>query len=137
MTDDDHRPGLPTSDRGVFGISVAAELSGVDEQTLRLYERRGLVTPARTAGGTRRYSADDVVLLQRIRELADAGVNIAGISRILALEDRNVALGDRNVILEDDNAALRAADTRRRKSPKRPAASPNAGTGSAHRKPTT
>ncbi|MBO0865077.1 MAG: helix-turn-helix transcriptional regulator [Mycobacterium sp.] len=136
MTDDDHKPGPPASDRGVFGISVAAELSGIDEQSLRLYERRGLLTPARTPGGTRRYSADDLALLQRIRELADDGVNIAGIARVLALEDRNAALGDRNVTLEGDNAALRAADTRRRKSPKRPAASPNADTDSGHNKPT-
>ncbi|MGH3970696.1 MAG: MerR family transcriptional regulator [Mycobacterium sp.] len=135
MTDDDQKPGVPASDRGVFGISVAVELSGIDEQSLRLYERRGLLTPARTRGGTRRYSAYDLVVLKRIRELADAGVNIAGIARIVALEDRNVALGDRNVILEGDNAALRAADTRHRKSRKRAAASPNADTDSGQHTP--
>jgi DNA-binding transcriptional MerR regulator len=85
----------------VYGISVAAELSGIAEQSLRLYERQGLLTPARSAGGTRRYSADDLVRLQRISELVAAGVNLAGIDRILSLEDRNVAL-------EGDNAALRA-----------------------------
>lgn len=136
MTDDDSKPGLPASDRKVFGISVAAELSGIDEQSLRLYERRGLVTPGRTAGGTRRYSADDVVLLQRIRELTDAGVNIAGIARILALEDRNVALDDRNVTLEGDNAALRTAEKRRRKSRQRAAGLPTADTDSGQREPT-
>ena len=62
MTDDDHKPGSPPgSDRGVYGISVAAELSGINEQSLRLYERQGLLTPARSKGGTRRYSADDLI----------------------------------------------------------------------------
>ena len=107
MTDDDHRPGTPpASNRPVYGISVAAELSGISEQSLRLYERQGLLTPARSAGGTRRYSADDLTLLQRISELVAAGVNLAGIARIVELEDRNVVLDDRNVALEDDNAAL-------------------------------
>jgi DNA-binding transcriptional MerR regulator len=93
--------GHPASNRGVYGISVAAELSGIAEQSLRLYERQGLITPARSPGGTRRYSADDLVRLQRISELVAAGVNLAGIDRILSLEDHNVAL-------EGDNAALRA-----------------------------
>ena len=67
MTDDEHKPGSPPgSDRGVYGISVAAELSGINEQSLRLYERQGLLTPARSKGGTRRYSADDLIRLQRI-----------------------------------------------------------------------
>ncbi|MGE2691395.1 MerR family transcriptional regulator [Mycolicibacterium pulveris] len=112
MTDDDIRDGVrkagpPPSDRGVYGISVAAELSGISAQSLRLYERHGLVTPQRSPGGTRRYSADDLVRLQRISELVDAGVNLAGIGRILSLEDRNAALDERNVTLEGDNAALR------------------------------
>jgi MerR family transcriptional regulator, heat shock protein HspR len=124
MSDDDNKVGPPASDRGVYGISVAAELSGVSEQSLRLYERHGLLTPARSAGGTRRYSADDLVRLQRISELVAAGVNLAGIARILSLEDRNAALDDRNVALEGDNAALRGANTRR-PSAKRPSASPN------------
>jgi MerR family transcriptional regulator/heat shock protein HspR len=124
MTDDDHKVGPPASDRGVYGISVAAELSGINEQSLRLYERQGLLTPARSEGGTRRYSADDLVRLQRISELVAAGVNLAAIARILGLEDRNAALDERILALEDDNAALRAADTRR-KSAKRPSASPS------------
>ena len=115
MTDDDHKVGPPASDRGVYGISVAAELSGISEQSLRLYERRGLLTPTRSEGGTRRYSADDLVRLQRISELVAAGVNLAGIARILELEDRNDTLDDRNAALEGDNAALRA--TRRRRKP--------------------
>ena len=113
MADDD-KPGPPASDRGVYGISVAAELSGINEQSLRLYERQGLLTPDRSVGGTRRYSADDLDRLQRIRELVAGGVNIAGIGRILELEDRNDALDDRNATLESDNAALRAATTRRK-----------------------
>src|SRR5690349_15424223 len=92
--------GLPATDRGVYGISVAAELSGIGEQSLRLYERHGLLTPERSAGGTRRYSADDLVRLRRISELVAAGVNLAGVVRILSLEDRNAALDDRNTTLE-------------------------------------
>jgi MerR family transcriptional regulator, heat shock protein HspR len=84
--------GTPAADHGVYGISVAAELSGVAVQSLRLYERHGLLTPARSDGGTRRYSADDIARLRRIRELVDAGVNLAGIGRILDLEDDNAAL---------------------------------------------
>jgi MerR family transcriptional regulator, heat shock protein HspR len=80
------------TDRGVYGISVAAELSGVPAQSLRLWERHGLLTPARSDGGTRRYSTDDLARLQRITVLVAAGVNIAGISRILNLEDDNTAL---------------------------------------------
>jgi MerR family transcriptional regulator, heat shock protein HspR len=119
MTDDDDKPRPPGSDRGVYGISVAAELSGIKDQSLRLYEREGLLTPARSEGGTRRYSADDLACIQRISELVAAGVNLAGIARILELEDRNDALDDRNVVLEDDNAVLRAAAETRHKSAKR------------------
>jgi len=103
---------------------VVAELSGINEQSLRLYERHGLLIPERSPGGTRRYSADDLARLQRISELLTAGVNLAGIARILSLEDRNAALDDRNVALEGDNASLRAANTRR-KSANRRSASPS------------
>jgi MerR family transcriptional regulator, heat shock protein HspR len=120
MADDDDKPGPPASDRGVYGISVAAELSGINEQSLRLYERQGLLTPARSQGGTRRYSADDLAQLRRISELVAAGVNLAGVARILELEDRNDALDDRNVVLEEDNAALRADKTRRKSAKRRP-----------------
>ncbi|HET6168121.1 MAG TPA: MerR family transcriptional regulator [Marmoricola sp.] len=71
----------------LYAISVAAELSGTAMQNLRVYERRGLVSPHRTSGGTRRYSDDDVERLVRIRELLDAGLNLAGIERVLELED--------------------------------------------------
>jgi MerR family transcriptional regulator, heat shock protein HspR len=88
------------SARAVYAISVAAELTGIDAQTLRLYERRGLLTPARTDGGTRRYSADDVDRLRRIAELAADGVNIAGIAQILTLEDHNIELKSENARLK-------------------------------------
>lgn len=78
--------------RGVFGISVAADLVGMTPQNLRLYEARGLLDPARTAGGTRRYSPDDVSRLQRISELLSQGVNLSGIALVLGLEERNAQL---------------------------------------------
>ena len=76
-------------DRGVYGIAVAAELAGVGEQTLRLYERKGLLTPARTSGGTRRYSDNDVVILRRVVELLSEGLNLTGARRVLELEILN------------------------------------------------
>jgi len=77
-----------TLDAGVYIISVAAELAGVHPQTLRTYERKGLVTPKRTAGGTRRYSERDVSRVQLIQQLTqEEGVNLAGVLRILELED--------------------------------------------------
>jgi MerR family transcriptional regulator, heat shock protein HspR len=73
--------------QGVFAISVAAAMVSMEVQNLRVYERRGLLRPDRTAGGTRLYSADDVVRLERIRDLLADGLNLAGISRVLELED--------------------------------------------------
>src|SRR6201985_559356 len=99
---------LSRSGRGVYGISVASELSGIDPQTLRLYERRGLLTPARTDGGTRRYSDDDLDRLQRITDLVDQGVNIAGILQILNLEQRNTELESDNSQLKSENARLQS-----------------------------
>jgi len=96
----------------VYGISVAAELSGIGEQSLRLYEQRRLITPARTAGGTRRYSDDDLVRLQRITELLAAGVNVAGIGQILDLQDRNTQLESDNTALKSDNVRLASAHRR-------------------------
>ena len=84
--------GQPAGNHGVYGISVAAELSGVPVQSLRLYESHGLLTPIRSDGGTRRYSADDIARLRRISRLVAAGVNLAGVGRILELEDDNAAL---------------------------------------------
>ena len=102
--------GAPLSDRGVYGISVAAELSGISVQSLRLYERQGLLTPGRSEGGTRRYSADDLARLRRISELVDAGVNLAGIARILSLEDDNAELSEANTDLRSSNRSLRDAE---------------------------
>ncbi len=76
------------SDRPLFMISVAAELAGMHPQTLRLYERRGLVHPQRTAKNTRRYSERDVERLQRIQELTEIGLNLAGVERVLAMEEQ-------------------------------------------------
>src|SRR6266436_5822428 len=72
--------------RAVYVISVAAELAGVHPQTLRIYERKGLVDPARTGGGSRRYSDADINQLRRIQELTNAGLNLAGVKRVLELE---------------------------------------------------
>ena len=72
--------------RALYVISVAAELAGVHPQTLRIYERKGLVDPARTAGGSRRYSDADIALLRRIQELTNEGLNLAGVQRVLELE---------------------------------------------------
>jgi len=78
-----------TADAAVYGISVAAELVGVAQPTLRLYERKGLVKPRRTSGGTRRYSENDVYMLRRVGQLVEAGVNLAGVAIILRLESDN------------------------------------------------
>jgi len=78
---------MTRSDRGVFAISVAAAMVSMEVQNLRVYERRGLLRPDRTAGGTRLYSADDVERLERIRDLLAEGLNLAGIARVLDLED--------------------------------------------------
>ncbi|SDS27999.1 MerR HTH family regulatory protein [Friedmanniella luteola] len=80
-------PGSDADARGLYGISVTAELVGTGVQNLRLYERRGLLTPSRTAGGTRLYSRDDVVRLGRITALLDAGLNLAGVAMVLDLQD--------------------------------------------------
>lgn len=74
------------SERAVYVISVAAELAGVHPQTLRIYERRGLLDPARTGGGSRRYSEDDIARLHRIQELTAGGMNLEGVRRVLELE---------------------------------------------------
>ena len=77
----------PTGSRAVYVISVAAELAGLHPQTLRIYERKGLVDPARTGGGSRRYSEDDIDRLRRIQDLTNDGLNLAGVKRVMALED--------------------------------------------------
>jgi MerR family transcriptional regulator/heat shock protein HspR len=72
--------------RGLFSISVAAELTGLHPQTLRLYDQEGLVTPGRSSGGTRRYSTDDIDLLHQVMALTSDGINLAGVRRILELQ---------------------------------------------------
>ena len=76
----------PGPDQAVYVISVAAELAGMHPQTLRIYVRRGLLDPARTSGGNRRYSEADIGLLMRIAQLTDEGLNLEGVKRVLALE---------------------------------------------------
>jgi MerR family transcriptional regulator, heat shock protein HspR len=80
------RPTAPHATRAVYVISVAAELAGLHPQTLRIYERKGLVDPARTGGGSRRYSDADIEQLRRIQELTNEGLNLAGVQKVLALE---------------------------------------------------
>jgi MerR family transcriptional regulator, heat shock protein HspR len=77
---------MATDDRALYIISVAAELAGVHPQTLRIYERKGLIEPSRTEGRSRRYSDRDIALLQRIQELTNEGVSLAGVRRVLELE---------------------------------------------------
>ena len=86
---------MPDTTRGVFAISVAAEMVSMQIQNLRVYERRGLVDPDRTAGGTRLYSPDDVDRLHRIRELLAEGLNLAGIAHVLRLEQEVARLRHR------------------------------------------
>lgn len=117
------------SARGVYGISVASELSGIGPQTLRLYERRGLLRPARSDGGTRRYSDDDLARLQRITELVDQGVNLAGIAQILDLETKTSQLESDYTQLELLNAKLKVD---RRPAAGRSAAGKKEGRGSDH-----
>jgi MerR family transcriptional regulator/heat shock protein HspR len=74
------------SDRALYIISVAAELAGVHPQTLRIYERKGLIEPARTQGRSRRYSENDIALLRRIQELTNEGVSLVGVRKIIDLE---------------------------------------------------
>ena len=82
-------PPMSDSTLNVYVISVAAEMVGTGVQNLRAYERAGLVTPGRTAGGTRMYSGDDITRLRRVAALLEAGLNLAGIAMVLELEEEN------------------------------------------------
>lgn len=95
----------PDRDRAVFVISVAAELAGVHPQTLRIYERKGLLDPARTVGNSRRYSEYDLEQMRRIQELTAEGLNLAGVKRVLQLEREVVALKAELVQAREDAAA--------------------------------
>ena len=90
---------MAEKDAAVYAISVAARLASMEIQNLRVYERHGLVSPARTPGGTRLYSAEDVARLIRIGELLDEGLNLAGIARVLNLEASVARLRERNAEL--------------------------------------
>jgi MerR family transcriptional regulator/heat shock protein HspR len=98
--------------RAVYVISVAAELAGVHPQTLRIYERKGLVDPARTAGGSRRYSDADIAVLRRIQDLTTEGLNLAGVQRVLELEAQLAVLRAEIERLRSEGAAAVAATHR-------------------------
>jgi MerR family transcriptional regulator/heat shock protein HspR len=93
----------------VYVISVAAELTGLHPQTLRQYDRVGLVSPGRTGGGGRRYSLRDIELLREVAELTAAGIGLEGVRRILELEHQVAALRSRNAELRHQAAELQAA----------------------------
>ncbi|MCY3862157.1 MAG: MerR family transcriptional regulator [bacterium] len=95
-------------DRAVYVISVAAELAGIHPQTLRIYDRRGLVQPARTGGGSRRYSDADIEKLRRVHELTSEGMNLDGVERVLALEAEVVRLREQVARLTRELESKRA-----------------------------
>ena len=101
--------GAPSPDAAVFVISVAAELTGLHPQTLRTYERMGLITPGRTAGGGRRYSHHDLELLREIADLTAHGIGLEGVRRILELDNQVRALRHRNDDLVAELEATRLA----------------------------
>ena len=106
---EDHGAPLP-DDAPVFVISVAAELAGMHAQTLRQYDRLGLVTPGRSGGGGRRYSSRDVALLREVQRLSqEEGVNLAGIKRIIELEQMVDELRTRLAEMADELLAAQAA----------------------------
>ena len=96
-------------DQAIFIISVAAELAGVHPQTLRVYERKGLVRPQRTSGNTRRYSQQDIDRLRRIQELTNEGINLAGVLRIMELEKEIDRLRRDSQRIASELGAVRAA----------------------------
>ncbi|MDQ3484364.1 MAG: MerR family transcriptional regulator [Actinomycetota bacterium] len=102
-------PFTPGPDAAVYVISVAAELTGLHPQTLRTYERMGLITPGRTGGGGRRYSHRDIELLRDISDLTSSGIGIEGVRRILDLEHRVAAVRARNEELQAELEATREA----------------------------
>jgi len=99
--------------RAVFVISVAAELAGMHPQTLRIYERKGLIDPFRTPGGTRRYSQEDIERLQLIQELTSQGLNLEGVRRVLALQEENRQLKRKVDRLRDKIEAMEEETERR------------------------
>lgn len=110
----------PDAAHGVYGISTAAELVGMGVQTLRLYEARGLVEPGRTAGGTRRYSANDLDRVRRIGYLLGEGLNLSGIAMVLQLERENARLRAENAAQQPSRTASKAGKQSRSKSDHQP-----------------
>lgn len=106
MSKDRIRQGGSMSDQAIYVISVAAELAGVHPQTLRVYERKGLLTPQRTAGNTRRYSERDIRLLRRIQDLTQEGLNLAGVMKVLELEDEIERLRNRHARALEETTRL-------------------------------
>lgn len=102
--------------RAVYVISVAAELAGCHPQTLRIYERKGLLLPARTDGGSRRYSDADIAHLQRIQQLTDDGLNLAGVKRVLELEAEVAALESKLLQVQAEGRAAVAEAHRQHRS---------------------
>ena len=121
----------PGPAQGVYGISVAAGLTDMDPQSLRLYEKRGLLQPSRSPGGTRLYSDDDLARLRRIAALLAAGVNLSGAGRVLELEDDNQRLETVNARLRAENRRLRrgSATVRAGDDPSRTAGDDRGGAG--------
>jgi len=105
--------------RGLFSISVAAELTGLHPQTLRIYEREGLLDPARSPGGTRRYSTDDIGRLRQIMTLTADGLNLAGVRRVLELQEETRRL---QAQIDQLKAATHAASSHRARPPGEPGA---------------
>ncbi len=101
--------------QAVYVISVAAELAGMHPQTLRIYERRGLVMPARTQGGNRRYSDADIEVLRRISELAASGMNLEGIRKVMELEAENQRLRQELAAAQEAAANAEANAERRQR----------------------
>lgn len=100
---------MTDSQRAVFVISVAAELAGMHPQTLRIYERKGLIDPYRTPGGTRRYSQEDIERLQLIQDMTAEGMNLEGVKRVLALQEENRRLKKKLDRLRDKIEAMEEA----------------------------
>jgi MerR family transcriptional regulator/heat shock protein HspR len=109
MTGAPFDPGQPAPEAAVYVISVAAELTGLHPQTLRTYDRLGLVSPGRTGGGGRRYSWRDIETLREVAELTSAGIGLEGVRRILQLEHQVDALRRRVGELEEELSAAELA----------------------------
>jgi MerR family transcriptional regulator, heat shock protein HspR len=101
--------GSSNPDQAIYIISVAAELAGVHPQTLRVYERKGLLRPQRTQGNTRRYSQRDIELLRKIQELTQEGINLAGVIRIMELEHEVERLRNRHAAVAEELAQAERA----------------------------